>query len=823
MLELKEIVKCYGEGENAVLALNGVSIGFRKSEFVSILGASGCGKTTLLNIIGGLDRYTSGDICIDGVSTRLYKDSDWDVYRNHSIGFVFQSYNLIPHLTVLENVEMALNIGGENSSERKQRAMEVLAKVGLNGQEKKLPNQLSGGQMQRVAIARALITNPEIILADEPTGALDSVTSVQIMELLKEVSRDRLVIMVTHNPELADEYSTRIITLKDGKVEGDTDPYVIEKSSESKVITGKTSMSFWTAVKSSFKNLVSKKARTMLTCIAGSIGIIGIALILSVSNGLNAYMQGMQVDSLSEFPISVSAISGDFSKLMNIANSGSVSDSMELLIGADGMIHYPDGTVVYPYESNFQSALNSLVTKSKINDEFIAYVENMDSSLINAVQYFRTYDAHLILKYEEDFYQLVNADDTGWQELLDNPEYMQSQYDVINVAGYYPTAPDEIALVVDSYNRISTKILDVLHVDYSRSEDGLGYLSVPFESLLGVELSLVYNDTYYTEGANGVFSESTVPYSEMYAQGKKLKITAILRSNPDAKAMWLSSGIAYTHGLMEEILEVEQNSKIVQAQAQAYQNYLAAKSANEKAVFIDVKTGKAIVNEWVSMLNLVSKFSGIDANEMIGIDDETIYLEAMRKLGGTTLPAVVFIYPSNFANKELVVEYLNAYNVDKEKEDRITVTDTTSAMIGMVQSMISAVSYVLIAFAAISLIVSSVMIGIITYVSVMERTKEIGVLRAMGARKLDITRIFNAETLMIGLTSGVLAIAVSYVLDALISIILRALTGISGLAVLSPTNAIILVALSVFLTIISGLIPAIFASKKDPVVALRTE
>lgn len=823
MLELKEIVKCYGQGDNSVLALNGISLSFRKSEFVSILGASGCGKTTLLNIIGGLDRYTSGDICIDGVSTKLYKDSDWDVYRNHSIGFVFQSYNLIPHLTVVENVEMALNIGGENSASRRQKAIEVLHKVGLVGQEKKLPSQLSGGQMQRVAIARALITNPEIILADEPTGALDSVTSVQIMDLLKEVAREKLVIMVTHNPELAEKYSTRIITLRDGSVEGDTDPYVVDKTEENKVITGKTAMSFWTAVKSSFKNLISKKARTILTCVAASIGIIGIALILSVSNGLNAYMKSMQVDSLSEFPIGVSAISGDMTKIMNMGTLDGMSKGMDLIIGGDGMTRFPDGSVVYPYESSFQNALSSLITKSKINDEFMAYVKNMDPSLVNAVQYYRTIESHIILKYDDDVYTLLDSSDSGWQELLDNSEYMKTQYDVINVSGTYPENSDEIAIVVDSYNRISTKILDALHIDYVKSEDGLGYLSVPFEDLLGIELSLVSNNVYYTKNADGVFVQSETTFDEMFASGKKLKVTGVLRSSENAKAVWLTSGLAYTPALTNEILAVEKNSEIVKAQEQAYQDYLTAKQTDSKAVFIDVKTGKAIENEWVNMLNLVSRFSGIDVSQIFSIDDETIYLEAMRKLAGTDLPSVIFIYPSNFENKEKVVEYLNAYNVGKEKDDQITVTDSTSAMIGMVQSMISAVSYVLIAFAAISLLVSSVMIGIITYVSVMERTKEIGVLRAMGARKLDITRIFNAETLMIGSTSGILAIVVSYLLNLIISAILKSLTGIPSLAVLSPLNALILVALCIVLTVISGLIPAVLASKKDPVVALRSE
>lgn len=353
MLELKEIVKCYGQGENSVVALNGVSLNFRKSEFVSILGASGCGKTTLLNIIGGLDRYTSGDICIDGVSTKKYKDSDWDVYRNHSIGFVFQSYNLISHLSVLENVEMALNIGGENSSTRREKAMSALKKVGLDGQAKKLPNQLSGGQMQRVAIARALITDPEIILADEPTGALDSVTSIQVMDLLKEVAKEKLVIMVTHNPELAEKYSTRIITLKDGKVEGDTDPYEIEKNVENKVISGKTAMSFFTAVKSSMKNLISKRARTTLTCIAGSIGIIGIALILSVSNGLNTYMHNLQVDSLSEYPISIASIWGDMDAMFGMATSGgNVQGSLDKIMSGGDLEKFPDKDEIYPFESS---------------------------------------------------------------------------------------------------------------------------------------------------------------------------------------------------------------------------------------------------------------------------------------------------------------------------------------------------------------------------------------------------------------------------------------------------------------------------------------
>lgn len=831
MLELKEIVKCYGQGENSVVAINGISLSFRKSEFVSILGASGCGKTTLLNIIGGLDRYTSGDICIDGVSTKKYKDSDWDVYRNHSIGFVFQSYNLISHLTVLENVEMALNIGGENSNARREKAMNVLKKVGLNGQEKKLPNQLSGGQMQRVAIARALITDPEIILADEPTGALDSVTSVQVMDLLKEVAAERLVIMVTHNPELAEKYSTRIITLKDGKVEGDTDPYTVEKDSENKVISGKTSMSFLTAVKSSMKNLISKKARTMLTCIAGSIGIIGIALILSVSNGLNKYMHNLQVDSLSEFPISVASIWGDMDSMFGMFGSNSKNPMSELdkLVSSGVLEKYPDKDEIYPFESNLTAALSKLVTYSKINEEFIDYVERIDPELVNAVQYYRSIESHIVVRDKYDIYTLLNTTDSGWQELLNNEEYMKTQYDVINELGTYPTKPDEIAIVVDSYNRINTKILDALKIEYieaGEDENGnnLGYLAVPFDDLLGVELSLIYNDVYYRLDDRGVYVESKTPYEEMFALGKKLRVTAVLRSNKNASATWLSSGIAYTEALTDETIEIEKNSKIVKAQEKAYQDYLTKVDEGDKtAILIDVKTGKKMTNEWEMILLLAKSYLGIETDEIIKLTPETMYLQAMSKIGGTHLPSVVLIYPSSFENKTKVLDYLKAYNVDKAKEDQITVTDTTSTMIGMVQGMIDAISYVLIAFSAISLLVSSVMIGIITYVSVMERTKEIGVLRAMGARKLDITRIFNAETLMIGTTSGILAIIVTYILDLLICVILKMLTGISGLAILSPLNAVILIAVSIVLTVISGLIPAVFASKKDPVVALRSE
>lgn len=827
MLELKQIVKHYGDGENKVIALNGVSLCFRKSEFVSVLGPSGCGKTTLLNIIGGLDRYTSGDIRIDGVSTKSFKDKDWDVYRNHSIGFVFQGYNLIPHLTVLENIEMSLSIGGIDSETRKSKAIEALDKVGLKDQAKKLPNQLSGGQMQRVAIARAIITDPEIILADEPTGALDSVTSVQVMELLKQISKERLVIMVTHNPELAEKYSTRIIDVKDGLIVGDSNPYCKDCEEETKVITGKTSMRFATAVKSSLKNLISKRARTILTCVASSIGIIGIALILSVSNGMSSYMQSMQADSLGEFPISVSAISADFEKIMSIGTSGNIQNSVDELLDVGDIQPFPSDQMLKPYDSNFTSALKSLVTYSKINEEFMDYLEAIPDDMVTAVQYYRTIEPHVFLKnYNSDFgyyeYMALDTDSSGWAEILDNEEYMKTQYDVINEGGYFPTEANEIALVVDRYNRVNTKVLSALGIEPIAVDGDMGYIDVPFSELLDTEISYSLNDDYYILNSQGVYVYSN-DNEKLFNNGYKLKITAILRSNENTSMMWLSSGLVYTPKLTEYILEQNANSEVVLAQKEAYSQFLERKESDANAKMVDVTTGKAVTNDWATLLNLASSFSPFEVNEIIRLTDEVMYDEVMRKLGGTSLPSVVFIYPSNFSNKETLVEYLNSYNDGKSEDDQISVTDTTTAMIGMVESMIDAISYVLIAFSAISLLVSSVMIGIITYVSVMERTKEIGVLRAMGARKKDITRIFNAETLIIGGLSGLLAIIVTYFLDLLISLILKNLTGISSLAVLQPTHALILVILCIFLTMISGLIPAIFASRKDPVNALRSE
>ncbi|MBQ7652756.1 MAG: ABC transporter ATP-binding protein/permease [Clostridia bacterium] len=829
MLELKNIVKYYGQGDNRVLALNGVSLSFRKSEFVSILGPSGCGKTTLLNIIGGLDRYTDGDIRIDGVSTKRFKDKDWDVYRNHSIGFVFQSYNLIPHLSVVENVEMALNIGGEDVKTRREKAMTALEKVGLKEQAKKKPNQLSGGQMQRVAIARAIITDPDIILADEPTGALDSVTGIQVMDILKELSKERLIIMVTHNPELAALYSTRTIELKDGKVVGDSNEYIPEEKEENKVVSGKTAMSFFTAVKSSLLNLASKRARTLLTCVASSIGIIGIALILSVSNGMKGYMSSMQQDSLGEYPISVSAISFDFATMFSGfggGNTPSGTDNTQIR----NYPKYPTDQSIIPYKNEMTDILKSMITHSAIDEHFLDYISKIDPEMLTAIQFYRDIKAHVVV-YEksqqgDEIGNLLDIEAAKWQEILDNLEYMKTQYDVINEGGRFPEKADEIAIVVDKYNRLNVEILDALGIPYIPAEDGLGYVDVPFSEFLNVNMGVVFNDDYYEyDEGKGIFLESDkvgAP-AELYEGSYKLKVTAILRSNKNTSMGWLSSGVAYTPALTKLIIENGKQSKIAKAQTAAYEKYLEDVKTDDNAYMVDVRTGKKATNQWAMIINLASSMGFADFKEVFNMDGKIMYEETMRNLGATDIPAIVYFYPSDFQNKEKLVSYLEAYNDGKEENEKVYVTDSTAAMIGMVQNMINAITYVLIAFSAISLVVSSVMIAIITYISVMERTKEIGVLRAMGARKIDVSRIFNAETLIIGLASGIFAIIVTYLLDLILSLVLLKLTGIASLAVLSPLNALILVAISVFLTVIAGLIPAFSASRKDPVNALRSE
>ncbi len=864
MLKLVDIKKYYGDGSSQVAALNGVSISFRKSEFVSILGPSGCGKTTLLNIIGGLDRYSYGDLIINKVSTKHYKDRDWDSYRNHSIGFVFQTYNLIPHLSVLNNVELALTISGISKEDRRKKALKVLNEVGLSGQEKKRPNQLSGGQMQRVAIARALINDPEVILADEPTGALDSVTSIQIMELMKEVAKDRLVIMVTHNPDIANRYSTRIIRILDGIIVDDSAPY--DDSAEMTASAGsvpvspkkkaaadlaegggqsaeavksvhakqggkgkkhrppKTSMSIWTAIYSSFMNLISKRGRTIMTCFAGSIGIIGIALVLSVSAGFTRFINTFQQDNLAEFPLSIVEYNMDMNTMMSFMQGG----------GPQGVDNgqrpprYPSEPYILPYSSPIIEQLKNMITRNYFNMEYLEYLNNMDKSWVSGIAYYHAYDFRLVSKRYETYdigplplYHSVDMVNAKWQELIDNPEYMATQYDVLNVDGRMPEAYNEVALVVDRYNRISVKILDALGISYYQNGDE--YQTISFDKALETEFSLILNDSYYELGSKNYYEPSNRDEDVLFEEGVKLNLVGIIRQSRDASMSWVGTGLIYHSSLIDYVVEIEKESEIVKAQEEEYQKYLTALETNAQAKLTDVTTGKAMRSEWQPYLDMMSMMGFGALANAVTFTAEDLLLAKMQHLGGTIIPSEIYIYPSTFENKAKIMNYLDEYNIDKEDSQKISYVDSSGNMFSMIETIINAVSYVLVAFSAISLVVSSIMIGIITYVSVIERTKEIGVLRSLGARKRDISRIFNAETLIIGASAGIIGVFISWIMSIIISAILKSLSGIAGLSYVQPIAALSLVCISIVLTVVSGLIPSRIAADKDPVVALRTE
>lgn len=838
MLKLKNIVKNYQVGDSVVPALKGVSLAFRKSEFVSILGASGCGKTTLLNIIGGLDRYTEGDLIIDGVSTKEYTASDWDAYRNSCIGFVFQSYNLIPHATVLRNVELALTLSGVSASERKRRAADALKRVGLHDQMNKKPNQLSGGQMQRVAIARALVNDPEILLADEPTGALDSATSVQIMDILKEISKDRLIIMVTHNGELAEAYSSRIVSLKDGLIVGDTAPYEGDPERKPEILTEeekkqakkavkerrkRTSMSFLTALSLSGNNLVTKKGRTFLTSFAGSIGIIGIALVLAISNGFNTYITSMQRDTLSGFPITISQTAVD----MSMDNMESVMEDM----GADEEDRFPDTQEIYPYTPSDEDS--SLYIRNTITEEYVDYVKQMDPSLYSSIDTSSALSMNVIRRNQSGSYLKlsttssanvtgVTLPQSGWQPLISNQDFLREQYDMIG-GSKWPSNKNEVAIIVNSFNQISVNMLMALGINPDRE-------SISFEELLGLEYKVIPNDVYYEErtieepssdyyGENYYYDYKIPTYSYSSKSGQEtnytpeqkarmqalyededaitLKVTCIVRVKESVTfSVMGSTGIAYHPELESYYTENAKESKIVKAQE-------AAKTfAEETGVGIrDVKdeTGTAILSS-------------------------SNYQTRMIQLGGDRTPFTIFIYPKDFASKNAIREYLDAYNEGRPEAEQIIYSDYAKTLTDNMNTMVDIISYVLIAFAAISLIVSSIMIGIITYVSVIERTKEIGILRSIGARKKDIARVFNAETFIIGLVAGAIGVLISVLLTIPINLIITSLVPeITNIASVNPIHGVILVVISICLTLISGLVPASVAAKKDPVEALRTE
>lgn len=804
MLKLVGITKDYKSGDGVVHALKGIDLEFRRTEFVSVLGHSGCGKTTMLNIIGGLDRYTDGDMLIDGVSTKKYKDVDWDTYRNIRIGFVFQSYNLIQHLSILDNVAMAMTLSGVPLAERKRRAEEALRTVGLEEQIKKLPNQLSGGQMQRVSIARAIVNNPEIILADEPTGALDSATSIQVMDLLKEISRTKLVIMVTHNQELAEKYSTRIVSVKDGEIIGDTMPYdgseeetIAEKSEEfnatakeKKKKLKKTSMSYSTAIKLSFKNLMTKKGRTLMTSIAGSIGIIGVCLVLAISNGFSGYVEDLQKTVLSGYPVQIAQETLDTNVLLNMFMGGTS--------GSDKKQQYPDGDTIYQY--NALDMITGAIIQNDFGQEYIDYVAKVEengwaSSVTYSYGMNMTVVGKTVSLLGNVSYKQVNSSGSfsfsmdmedpqpniGWSEMIGGEDFIMSQYDLI--AGSFPQNKNQVVLVVDSYNQSNISVLL-----------GLGFrptqTKVSFDDVLGTKLRVVANDDLYIEGEDGYFEakSSDAQLKALYEAPEsdtnlEIEVVGVLRPKEGTQLALLSSGINYTSELTQYLLEVNSQSQVALAQAQN----------TEK----DVTTGNAFT-------------------------ETSTYRKAMQKLGGDSTPTGMNIYPKDFEGKEAILSYLDAWNAENPDE-KVVYVDMSEMATSMLNEIIRLISIVLVAFAAISLVVSSVMIGIITYVSVVERTKEIGILRSLGARKIDISNVFNAETFIVGLLAGVIGVIVTYILSLPINLIINHLVEINNLCVLSPWHALLMIVVSFVLTLIAGLVPSSVAAKKDPVEALRTE
>ena len=999
MLKLSNICKSYTMGDNVVDALRGIDIEFRENEFVSILGPSGCGKTTTLNIIGGLDRYTSGDLIINGRSTREYKDSDWDTYRNHSIGFVFQSYNLIPHQSVLANVELALTLSGVSKAERRRRAVEALEKVGLGDQLDKKPNQMSGGQMQRVAIARALINDPDILLADEPTGALDSETSVQVMALLKEVAKDRLVIMVTHNPELAEEYSTRIITLKDGLVTGDSNPYHSE--AETPVVTGKkakagkkTSMSFFTAFSLSLNNLMTKKGRTILTSFAGSIGIIGIALILALSTGINTYIDQVQQDTLSSYPITIEAETVDMGAMMVSmmgANRGEGGDhALDKVYSSHILVELMDSML------NAETSTNNLKA-------FKEYLDNGGGGITDLASIHYSYDfdfdiytkdpTGLILKsdvmalmqeamgtmYGGDYSSFFSSSMGSmysnfdvWEELLPGEdgslvgEQVLDQYDLLY--GQWPQAYDEVVLFVDANNELSDLMLYALGlISKEDIDEGLvamrdgkefeaPQMSWTYEELCDIRFKLILPAEYYQHdsvtGGYVDMSQTKAGMDYLYNSsdvGTPLKIVGIARPNEDATSSMVSGAIGYTSALTTYAIETTEALDVVAEQlsapdvdvilnlpfatgeeeepsdeekAAAITEHLSTLSVAEKAsAYVDVMSQPAddyvsgMVEQQMAGLTreaieemIVQQYAaemGVDASTIMGyiaeMSDEDLFaqvesaidaqirqqyaaaviqqmaaipseqLAQMLDMATGTVPAIygtspalleawqfnylydtympatlsestyednldllgyvdlespstISIYASTFSDKDEIADLIQIYNDGVAEEDQINYTDYVALLMSSITAIISGISYLLIAFVSISLIVSSIMIGVITLISVQERTKEIGILRAVGASKKDVSRVFNAETLIVGLCAGIVGIAVSLLLTIPINAILLHFTGIAGLkAVLPWQGAVILVAISAVLTIVAGLIPAKVAARKDPVEALRTE
>lgn len=848
MLELKKIVKKYLTGTNSVSALKGIDLKFRESEFVSILGQSGCGKTTLLNIIGGLDNYTSGDLIINGKSTKNFKDKDWDNYRNHRVGFVFQNYNLIPHQTVLANVELALTLAGVSKAERRKRAIKALKDVGLGDQINKKPNQMSGGQMQRVAIARALVSDPDILLADEPTGALDSKTSVQIMELLKKISENKLVIMVTHNPELAESYSTRIIKLLDGLVTSDTNPYDEEENTKVNNSIGKTNMSFKTAFSLSLNNLLTKKGRTLLTAFAGSIGIIGIALILSLSSGMQAYINKVEEDTLSSYPITLQETTMDTSALLNAATGNTESKSYN-----DNKIH----------SENVTSSMLSLMSSgAKTNNlyEFKKYITNNYEKFdnhINDIQY--SYDLDLnIYKTNKDNYTLVNPDQiiaklglndmnnmgelmggattsyNAFTEMINNKDLIKEQYDVL--AGSLPTNYNEVVLLVNKNNCISDYALYAIGIldsnelvekyktvlNGGKVED-LEELTYTYDELLNNKFKILLNTDYYKkEGKIWVDKREDEKYlNNLLDNALELKVVGIIKAKDETVTSNTYGGVLYTSDLTKHVINKINESEIAKEQL----------NNSKLNIFTNSEfTGKEfnmndLSNSEKAYLSSLSQEKLAEVIKNYQENATATYETNLKKLGIVDLekPSIINIYAKGFDDKEEVADLIEEYNNNTSEENKISYTDFIAVMMNGVSNIINIISYVLMAFVSISLVVSSIMIGIITYISVLERTKEIGILRSIGASKKDISRVFNAETLIVGGCAGILGIVITILLNIPINMIIKSITNVSNIAKLPLVGGLVLIFISIFLTVVAGLIPAKMASKKDPVEALRTE
>ncbi len=867
MLKLFNIVKNYESGVHTVRALKGVSIAFRPSEFVAILGPSGCGKTTLLNIIGGLDRYSSGDLVIRGRSTKQYKSRDWDTYRNHSVGFVFQSYNLIPHQTVLANVELALTLSGIKRSERRRRAKEALEKVGLGDQLHKRPNQLSGGQMQRVSIARALVNDPEILLADEPTGALDSETSVQVMDILKQIAKDRLVIMVTHNPELAQQYATRTVRLLDGSIVSDSNPYDGKEEVAAQSTTNKghrASMSLLTAFSLSMSNLLTKKGRTFMTAFAGSIGIIGIALILSISTGINSYIDNVEKDTLSNYPITLQSSTMDMASMITAMDQGKED------------IQRQEDKI---YSANVMSGMMDMMFSSATNNNLSAFKEFIESgksgleSLTTEIRY--QYDTPLhIYKADtaEGVYQVnpskvfsamgmqqnTMMSSNVWTRLTGNGELLKSQYKVL--AGNLPRAWNEVVLIVDEYNRVTDYTLYALGVlDITVLQEALQQKmngedpdidttvqEYAYDDFIGMTFKVLPVTNYYEE-ADGIWldrSEDDVFMTSAIHNAEAVTIVGIVRPEKDAVSGVSSGVIGYTGALMDKVMDMVAQSAVVKAQkddphTDIFTGLPFADPEAEPVVYT-----MAQIHQMIPTLPPAKQAelqATIAQMQQAGMSDDRIAALVSTSLAGdyshSTLdanltklgvadpdkPSQISLYPVDFEAKDTIADIIASYNKTKQEADQITYTDYVGLMMSSITTIINAISYILIAFVAISLVVSSIMIGIITNISVLERTKEIGILRAVGASKKDVSRVFNAETMIVGLAAGLVGVGLTELLIIPVNILIQTIAGIDAQAFLPPLAAVILVVISIVLTAIAGLIPAHSAANKDPVVALRTE